>query len=132
MTKLINKNETPSILSRGFQIDGDIKSSVTLEIEGKTKGKIKGTLVIIREFGVVEGSIEADSLSIYGCFSGDIKADIINVFKKAKVIGNIKYNTICVEDGASIDGQFKKIDYKANIANKIANENQFISKVKSA
>ena len=77
MTKLVSRSEIPSILSKTFQVIGDIKSSGVLEIEGKVKGTIKGVLVIIRENGIVDGFVESESLSIYGCFNGDIKSNII-------------------------------------------------------
>lgn len=126
MTKLTEKAGAPSILSRGLQINGDIRSSGILEIEGKAKGTIQGTSVVIRENGIVEGSIEADSLSIYGSFQGDIKSEVIHVFRKAKIMGNIEYNSISVEDGASIEGNFKKMEAKTA---KIANENQVAAKI---
>ena len=128
---MTEKSETPSILSKNFQIQGDIKSSGILEIEGKAKGTIKGNLVVIREDGQVEGKIDADILNIHGAFNGDIKANKINIFKKARIIGNIEYKSLSVEDGAYIDGQFKRIstniNEKTNI--KVANENQSDDKI---
>jgi cytoskeletal protein CcmA (bactofilin family) len=107
---IVNKSETPSILSKGFQMQGDILSSGVLEIEGKVKGLIKGSSIVIREGGLVDGRIDSDCVSVYGSFSGDIKANNINIFKKAKIVGNIEYKCLSVEDGASIDGQFKRIN----------------------
>ncbi len=57
-------------------------------------------------------------------FSGDIKANNINIFKNAEINGNIEYDSLSVEDGASIDGQFKKISEKSAL--KAANENSNI------
>lgn len=130
MAKSNNKSDNPSILSKNFQAQGDIRSSGILEIEGKIKGTIKGIEVIIRESGVVDGLIEAESLTIQGFFNGDIKANSINIFQKAKVTGNIEYNSISVEDGACVDGQFKKLD-SASTSNKVANENATNIKLKS-
>lgn len=98
----------PSILSRDLTVEGEINSAGVLEIEGKVKGTIKGNLIIIREEGMVDGHIEADSINIRGKFKGDMKARNISIFKKAKVTGNIEYNSLSVEDGAYIEGQFKQ------------------------
>lgn len=110
---MLKKNEgkaTPTILSNDLEIQGDLVSQGLIEIEGKVKGVIKGNSVIIREDGLVEGEIISQSLNIRGKFQGNIKAKNISISSKATVNGNIEYNTLCVEDGASIDGQFKKIE----------------------
>lgn len=141
MATIITKSDIPSILSKTVHVRGEINSNGILEIEGKTQGLIKGNLVIIREGGYVEGRIEAEHLNIHGNFNGEIKANNISIYKKAKVLGNIEYKSLCVEDGASIDGKFKKFSNvvvevnenldSVNAAEKIANENKSKFKVKA-
>ena len=41
-------------------------------------------------------------------FSGDLDVNSIKVSKKAIVTGKFTYNSLVVEDGASIEGEFKK------------------------
>lgn len=104
-----NFKSTPTIIARDLKIEGEIISAGLIEIEGVVKGTIKGNSVILREEGYVEGTIIAESLSIRGKFDGTIRAKNISITSKAKVIGNIEYGSLSVEDGASIDGQFKMI-----------------------
>jgi len=104
-----NFKSTPTIIARDLKIEGEIISAGLIEIEGVIKGTIKGNSVILREEGYVEGTIIAESLSIRGKFDGTIRAQNISITSKAKVIGNIEYGSLSVEDGASIDGQFKMI-----------------------
>lgn len=104
-----NFKSTPTIIARDLKIEGEITSAGLIEIEGVIKGSIKGNSVILREEGYVEGTIIAESLSIRGKFDGTIRAQNISITSKAKVIGNIEYGSLSVEDGASIDGQFKMI-----------------------
>lgn len=101
---------TPTIIARDLMIDGELNSSGLVEIEGRIKGSINGNAIILRENGIVEGIITAESLSIRGSFEGKIKAKSIDISGKARVIGEIEYKTLSVEDGACIDGHFKKID----------------------
>ena len=117
MSVVKKSDNTPSILAKTIFVQGDIKSLGILEIEGKTKGVIKGNIVIIREEGVVDGEIEAESVDIHGTFTGDIKANNVNFFKKAKIIGNVEYKSLTVEDGASIEGQFKQISGAVSATN---------------
>ena len=107
--QIANFKSTPTIIARDLKIEGEIISAGLIEIEGVVKGTIKGNSVILREEGYVEGTIIAESLSIRGKFDGTIRAKNISITSKAKVIGNIEYGSLSVEDGASIDGQFKMI-----------------------
>ena len=105
----------PSIISKDTKIEGQITSSGVIEIEGHIKGHINSNLIVIREEGLVEGEIFADSINIRGNFDGTIKARNINVFSKAKITGTIEYQSLSVEDGASIDGQFKQVASKKEL-----------------
>jgi cytoskeletal protein CcmA (bactofilin family) len=104
-----NFKSTPTILARDLKIEGDISSAGLIEIEGIVKGTIVGNAVILREEGSIVGDITAESLSLRGTFEGKIKAKTINISGKAKVIGDIEYESLSVEDGASIEGQFKRV-----------------------
>jgi cytoskeletal protein CcmA (bactofilin family) len=99
---------TPTIIARDLTIEGQLKSTGIVEIEGIVKGTVNGNSVILREEGFVEGLVYAEFLNIRGRFEGTIKAKNITVSSKAKIIGDIEYDSLAVEDGASIDGQFKK------------------------
>ncbi len=100
----------PTIISRDLKVEGVIVSAGLIEIEGTIKGTIRGNSVILREDGIIEGEIIAESLSLRGQFSGNIQAKNINISSKARINGVIEYNLLSVEDGACIDGQFKKME----------------------
>ncbi len=104
-----NLKSTPTILAHDLKINGEISGSGLIEIEGAVKGTINGNSVIVREGGIVEGTIIAESLNIKGKFEGNIKAKNISIEGKATVMGEIEYSSLSVEDGACVDGQFKKL-----------------------
>ncbi len=107
--EIINSFKTlPSIIASNLNIEGTINSTGTIEIEGHIKGNIIGNCISIRENGKVEGEISANEINIRGKFTGNIKAKNLNIFSKAEIFGEISYQNLTVEDGASIDGQFKK------------------------
>ena len=103
-----NLKYTPTIISSDLVIDGKIDSKGLIEIEGVIKGTINGNSIIIREDGFVQGFISSEFLNIRGKFEGTIRAKNISISSKANVVGDIEYESLAVEDGASIDGQFKK------------------------
>lgn len=112
----VSLKATPSILSTDLKVEGDIVSSGVLEVEGFVKGNIRSNSIIVRESGIIEGDVLAENLTIKGLFNGKIKAININITSKAKITGLIEYSSLCVEDGASIDGQFKKISGSSTVS----------------
>ena len=106
---LTNFKSTPTILSRDLKIQGEIFSAGVIEIEGTINGTINGNSVILREDGAIYGAVFAENFSIRGKFEGTIKAKNISIASKAKVTGEIEYDVLSVEDGANIDGHFKKV-----------------------
>jgi cytoskeletal protein CcmA (bactofilin family) len=107
-----SNNSTPTIIAKDLSLEGEIKSEGIIEIEGKIKGTIDAHSIIIRESGLVEGIINAQFLVVKGEFKGNIFAKNVNIDCKANIVGNIEYGILSVEDGASIDGQFKKTPVK--------------------
>ena len=106
------KNMT-SVLSKDIHIEGKINSNSTVEIEGNFTGDINGKRVCIRDGATVKGFIKTQSLDIEGKFNGQIESNSINIFKTADIESdNIQYITLSVEDGASIKGNFTKMDQK--------------------
>lgn len=106
------KNMT-SVLSKDMHIEGKINSNSTVEIEGNFTGDINGKRVCIRDGAMVKGFIKTQSLDVEGKFNGQIEANSINIFKTADIESdNIQYITLSVEDGASIKGNFTKMDQK--------------------
>ncbi len=101
---------TPTIISRDLKIQGELFSSGIIEIQGNINGTINGNSVILREEGHIDGIVFAENFSIRGNFNGKIRAKNLNIANKANVIGEIEYEILSVEDGASIDGRFKKIE----------------------
>ncbi|HSQ97894.1 MAG TPA: polymer-forming cytoskeletal protein [Rickettsiales bacterium] len=106
---ILSKNSI-SLISTGLSINGILKSEETLDIEGKIEGDIVGNIVTIRELGEVQGNIIAKILNIKGKFNGKIKSERLNIAKQADIKGTFEYISMCVEDGAKIEGELKKID----------------------
>lgn len=106
---LSNFKSTPTIISKDLKIQGELFSGGIIEIQGAINGTINGNSVILREDGVITGTVFAENLNIRGRFEGNIKAKYISISGKARVRGEVEYETLSVEDGANIDGYFKKI-----------------------
>ena len=105
----LSKGNT-SIISKDLSIKGNLKSEGLLEIEGKIDGDIDGNVITLRETAVVNGNIIAKVVNVKGKFDGIIKSERINISGRADIRGTLEYVSLCVEDGASIDGELKRVN----------------------
>ncbi len=114
----LSKGNT-SIISKDLSIKGNLNSEGLLEIEGKIDGDINGNIITLRETSSVNGNITAKILNIKGKFTGIIKSERINISGKADIKGTLEYISLCVEDGATIEGDLKRVSEIKAVSNKI-------------
>jgi cytoskeletal protein CcmA (bactofilin family) len=111
-------NATPaieSLFSASTRIQGDVLFSGGLHLDGAVTGSVrssgKGTAVlVIGESAVIEGSVAAPVVELYGVVRGDIVATgRVVLGPKGRVEGNVQYGALEVAAGASIKGKLIKL-----------------------
>ena len=131
MFKTLRSVETKSLNHSGrshvgetLQIEGDIRSSGSVDVAGLINGNVFVSDMVITETGSVRGVLEASSIEINGHVEGKVVADSVIVGKTAVVKGDIFFkNTLKTEEGADIDGYIKRANNgKANTEEDIAIE----------
>ena len=100
-----------SYCAETMQLEGDLRSSGSMDIAGLINGNVFVSEMVISETGSVRGALEATSIEINGHVEGKITADSIIVGKTAVIKGDIFFkNTLKTEEGADIDGYIKRIN----------------------
>ena len=100
-----------SHLGETMQLEGDLRTSGSIDIAGLINGDVFVSEMTITETGSVRGSIEAGAIEINGHVEGKISADSIIVGRTAVIKGDIFFkNTLKTEEGADIDGYIKRIN----------------------
>ena len=99
-----------------MQLEGDLRSSGSIDISGLINGNVFVSEIVITETGSVRGLVEASKIEISGHVEGKITAETVIVGKNAVVKGDIFFkNTLKTEEGADIDGYIKRVSNgKAN------------------
>ena len=99
-----------------MQLEGDLRSSGSIDISGLINGNVFVSEIAITETGSVRGMIETGTIEINGHVEGKITADSVIVGKNAVIKGDIFFkNTLKTEEGADIDGYIKRVSNgKAN------------------
>jgi len=109
--------DTPTLISKGTCIVGELHFSGSLEIEGQVKGNIEAVsdaaeaCVRIRDTGVVIGQVRAPVVIVSGSIEGDIyAAKQVELASQAVVKGDIHYALLEIEKGAQVNGGFVQED----------------------
>ena len=107
-----------------MQLEGDLRSSGSIDIAGLVNGSVFVSQLAITDTGSVRGTVEASTIEINGHVEGKISADSVVVGKTAVIKGDIFFkNTLKTEEGADIDGYIKRTSNgKSNTEEDIAIE----------
>ena len=122
-TKTLNHSGR-SYVGETLQLEGDLRTSGSLDIAGLINGNVYVSEAIITETGSIRGSLEATKIEINGHIQGKITADTIIIGKSAVIKGDVYFkSTLKTEEGADIDGYIKRINNgKTNTEEDIAIE----------
>lgn len=104
------KGMQPSVIAADLNVLGNIISDGVLDIDGKVHGNIRCHTVSLRPNGRVQGDIHAEIVHVHGAVEGVIKARAVMLYATAKVVGTIMHESLSIEDGAFVDGKFKRTD----------------------
>ena len=107
-----------------MQLEGDLRSSGSIDIAGLVNGNVFVSEITINETGSIRGLVEASNIEINGHVEGKISADSVIVGKSAVIKGDVFFkNTLKTEEGADIDGYIKRVNTgKTNTEEDIAIE----------
>ena len=118
MFKTLRTEETKNLNHSGrsyigetLQLEGDLRSSGSLDVAGLINGNVFVSEITIAETGSVRGSLESSNVEINGHVEGKITADSVIVGKNAVIKGDIFFRkTLKTEEGADIDGYIKRVN----------------------
>ena len=71
-----------SYVGETMQLEGDLRSSGSIDVAGLVNGNLYVSEMTIAETGSVRGTIEAGSIEVNGHVEGKIYADIVIVGKR--------------------------------------------------
>ena len=108
-TKTLNHSGR-SYVGETLQLEGDLRTSGSLDIAGLINGNVYVSEAIVTETGSIRGTLEASKIEINGHIQGKIIADAIVIGRTAVIKGDIFFkNTLKTEEGADIDGYIKRV-----------------------
>ena len=93
-----------SIIPADLKITGDLVSSGDIFVEGVIHGNITCRTLTLTGQPAIKGSVKAETVRVCGTFDGKVQAKKVALTKAARMTGEIYYETLEMEAGASFGG----------------------------
>jgi cytoskeletal protein CcmA (bactofilin family) len=105
------QNRIDTLIGAGTTITGDISFSGGLRVDGEIHGNVKASgdqasTLVVSEHARIEGEVSVAHLVINGTIVGPVVSNgFLELQAKARVTGDIQYNSIEMHLGAVVDGR---------------------------
>lgn len=120
----MNKDAIMNVLHKGAEVEGNIKISGSIRIDGKIKGNIEASeKIVIGETGNIDGEIHGKEIKVSGKCSGSVIAtNLVSFQTTAEFDGDIKCKKLIVEEGVLLDGNVNMKEEKIRDVKKESKE----------
>lgn len=112
-------NHIDTLIGANTRIAGDINFTGGLRIDGYIKGNVTAeddehSTLVLSDAGHIDGKIQVANVIINGTVSGPIIATkYLELQGNAKIHGDVHYDAIEIQLGASVDGKMIRADNQA-------------------
>ena len=119
-----------SLIGEGMVVVGNIRFADGLRVDGQVLGDVVAegegrTILVISDNARVQGRVEAGHVIISGEVRGPLLCtDLLELQPKARVIGDVRYETLEMHPGATIEGVLKPLKSAEKPALKLAASNE--------
>jgi cytoskeletal protein CcmA (bactofilin family) len=112
----IEQTKLATLIAQDITITGDLEYADGLRLDGRVHGNVASkhgakTLLVLSERGAIEGNVHGYDIVVNGRIQGDVIADhFVELQSNAHVVGNIYYQRLQMDCGASVDGKLTRRD----------------------
>jgi cytoskeletal protein CcmA (bactofilin family) len=99
----------PLIIPRQAVLEGSIKYSGNVVLEGTILGDVWCSSILITERGAVDGTIHASAATIMGEASGSIYANHVTLKTACSVTADIFHKKLSLENGCYFEGKSRRV-----------------------
>lgn len=99
----------PLSIPRQAVVEGSIKYSGNVVLEGTILGDVQCSSILITERGAMDGTICANSATIMGEASGSIYANQVTLKTACSVTADIFHKTLTLENGCYFEGKSRRV-----------------------
>ncbi len=99
-----------TLIGQGTEINGDLVYAGGLHVDGRIIGNVvaeegSSSILILSEFGHIEGEVKVPNIVINGKIVGDVHGSTrVELAPKSRIKGSVYYNLIEMAIGAEVNG----------------------------
>ena len=86
-------------------VSGDLASDARFQIDGRIDGNVRCASLSQGAEGIIAGNIFAEEVRLAGTVEGMVAAGTVVIEATARILGDVAYDTISIEAGATIEGR---------------------------
>ena len=119
-----------SLIGEGMDVHGNLKFADGMRIDGQVMGDVIAdgegrSILVISDNARVHGKVSASHVIINGEVRGPLHCtELLELQPKARVVGDIRYETLEMHPGATIEGELKPLKSTEKPALKLAASNE--------
>jgi cytoskeletal protein CcmA (bactofilin family) len=98
-----------SCIGAGMTIVGNVECSGPAQVFGRIEGELRATDLVIGEGAQIEGSIQAQEVTVSGRVKGTIRAIRVKL-QGANVEGDIIHRTLLVDESSVFEGMSRRVE----------------------
>ena len=113
------RHDAESVIGKDMSIEGQsitVRCKGALRVNGVITADLHCNELVIGEQAIVNGSVAADTVRVFGQVHGAILGANVTLHPSAQVDGDIHSQLLTIEPGASFDGRSRKVANAAEVA----------------
>jgi cytoskeletal protein CcmA (bactofilin family) len=105
-----------SVIGPDVVITGNIAATADLHVDGRIDGDIDCASLVQGADSIIKGAVKAETARLAGTIEGSVRVRQLTVERAARILGDVEYQSIAMETGASIDGRLRHLTQDADLA----------------
>ncbi len=107
-----SKNDPASVIDAEATLEGTVRFSGLLRIDGKVVGLVagqEGSRVIVGDRALIDGPVHSEAVLVYGRVLGPLSGKTIEIMPSGRVDGELSYERLQVHPGGQINGPVRPL-----------------------
>jgi cytoskeletal protein CcmA (bactofilin family) len=97
-----------SVIAAGVVVNGSISAPGDVQIEGHVIGDLRCATAIVGKDGDVKGNVVAETATVRGRVTGNVRARTIQLASTGSVEGDLSHAVLIIEEGGVFEGRSKR------------------------
>jgi len=107
------------VIGKGLKVVGSVTAEGLVWVYGQIDGELHCSSLVIDNPAHVSGTIAADRVVVDGKVEGSIQGGKVVLKSRAQVLGDLYYQSLAIESGASFDGRLLQVRGNGQRATKL-------------